>query len=98
MKKSDKARVLELVPIRREESQPNTVLAQVKYDVSKLRRMGHEELTELLFHKTVKLYPFAIVDTEIYYQDITRKTAFIQLWLPLSPEIRLCETRKEGAE
>lgn len=96
MNKPDKARVLGLVPIRREQS--NLVSAQVVYDVSKLRRMGYAALAVLLFHKTVKLYPFAIVDTEITYQDIARKTASIYVWLPLSPEIRLSETRKEGAE
>jgi len=87
--KADKAIPLELIPLGRLNVQPNMVKAKVKYDVKKLNRISHGALIEILFHKTVKLYPFAVVDTDIEYVEKPRKVAYIQVWLPVSKDIPL---------
>ena len=92
--RADKAIPLELVPVKRFEKQPDLFLAHVMFDVEKLRRVSHSDLTEILFDKTLKLYPFAVVDKCIKYLDVARKTAIIQVWLPLTPTLQITKIPK----
>ena len=92
MKKAiNKVRALELVAFNTVRDCPGTVYALVYYDVKKLRRLKHDELTEILFEKTLKLYPFAIVDKNINRFN-AMGVAAVPVWLPLSPNVRLSET------
>ena len=92
--KSDKAIPLELVPIKRLETNPEIFLAHVMFGVEKLQRVSHSDLTEILFEKTLKLYPFAVVDKCIKYLDAERKTAVIPVWLPLTPTLQITKIPK----
>lgn len=93
--KADKAIPLELVPVKYIDTRQTVLLAHIMYDVEKLRRVSHDELTEILFEKTIKLYPFASVDKIINYLDMARKTALIPVWLHLSPGLHLKKVSEE---
>ena len=76
------------------ETQYDIFLAHVMFGVEKLRRVSHSDLTEILFDKTLKLYPFAVVDKCIKYLDAERKTAVIPVWLPLTPKMQITKIPK----
>lgn len=92
--KADKAIPLELVAIKRIETRPEIFLAHVMFGVEKLRRVSHSDLTEILFEKTLRLYPFAVVDKCIKYLDAERKTAVIPVWLPLTPTMQITKVQE----
>ena len=85
MKKNpiDKIVAKELIPIGYSAHQP----ARIRYDVRKLRRLSDDGLSVLLFEKTLRLYPFAIVDPTTM-RRYSKRTANMQLGLPLSPELK----------
>lgn len=100
MKKTNKAIPLKLVPERYVGARPGVLLAHVVYDVKKLRRLNYEDLVEVLFEKTLRLYPFASVDKIIKYVGLDRKVAIIPVWMPLTkgPWITITpEGEKENA-
>lgn len=89
MKKNpiDKIVAKELIPIGYSAHQPDTLIARIRYDVRKLRRLSDDELSILLFEKTLRLYPFAIVDPTTM-RRYSKRTANMQVGLPLSPELK----------
>lgn len=89
MEKIDKVKAMSLLPMNFMAERPDMYLAQVMYDVSMLHRVSHSELTEILFEKTIKLYPFAVVDKCIQYLSAKRKTALIYIQIPLSSAVRI---------
>lgn len=88
MKKIDKIRAVEFIPTFR--APDGTVYGEVVYDVRKLRRMPYADLRELLYEKTLRLYPFAIVDKILRWEDsYTEIVACIPVGLPLSDILRV---------
>ena len=87
MKKIDKIRAIKFEAAT--QLHEGTVYGYVHYDISKLRFVKYEDLRELLFEKTLQLYPFAIVDRVVHYEDPYCKTASMPVFLPLSPSLRL---------
>ena len=90
-KKIDKLRAIDLTVFDKSEYDMHP--AVLYYDVRKLKRLSDDELTELIFEKTLKLYPFAIIDKRIS-RFKSKRTAVIEMWLPLSPALRI--TKEEG--
>lgn len=88
MKKIDKVRAVELIPIAHAEENKNLVFATLEYDVRKLRRLDESELTEILFEKTLKLYPFAIVEKRLAWLKASG-VAIVQMWIPVAPGMRI---------
>ena len=84
--KADKAIPLTLVKIQQVEGHTDFILGQLLYDIRKLRRVDTDELTEILFQKTIDLYPFAVVDKAILRGY---KQALISLWIPTAPGTRI---------
>ena len=91
---SDKAIPLALEVLAEEPRTPGMFLACVKYDIKKLRRVGVEDLTEMLFEKTLNLYPFAIINKKVMIFK-AKHLAIIDVMLPLSPGMRITKV-KEG--
>lgn len=87
-KKIDKVRAAELEVCSDSKAQNGMFYAQLWYDVRKLRRIKYDDLAEILFEKTLQLYPFAIVDKNISYLIASRR-AMVQLILPLYPGLRI---------
>lgn len=94
-KKIDKLRALELVTSAQAGGRPGWHIAYACYDAKKLKHLNDSELTELVFEKTLKLYPFAIIE-----KRITRFTASggvcMQMLLPLLPDLRTTKVQEEG--
>ena len=80
----DKVRAVDLTALEMSKTNDGMLLATIAYDVRKLRRMEDDDLTELLFEKTLKLYPFAIVDKRVS-RLVASGVALMHLWLPLHP-------------
>lgn len=93
-KKLDKVRAEELEIYSEGELQHGMFYAHLWYDVKKLRRIKYDDLVEILFEKTLKLYPFAIVDKNISYLVASRR-AMVPLILPLSPDLRITKTAND---
>ena len=87
MKKIDKIRAIKFQPTFRHPG--GEVYGYVHYDISKLRHTKYYDLIDLLFEKTLQVYPFAIVDRVVHYDDPWLKTASMPVYLPLSPNLRL---------
>lgn len=88
MKKIDKIRAIDLLVFGQDSAKPEMFFAHIRYDVSKLRRVSDEKLTAILFEKTLKLYPFAVINKEAK-RFKSKRTAVMELWLPLSSKLRI---------
>ena len=93
MKKIDKVRAVALVPISVAEENKHMVLARLEYDVRKLRRLDEATLTEILFEKTLKLYPFAIVEKRLAWL-MSHGSAAVQMWLPIAPGMLITKDKR----
>ena len=71
------------------------VYAYAIYDVRKLRRTEYFEMCGLIFEKTLQIYPFAIVDGCVGWADAGCNTVQIMIAIPLSPNMRTREEKKE---
>jgi hypothetical protein len=89
MKKIDKkVEFIAFEPSAQDEE--GNVYGVVTYNVRKLRRMKYTDLRELLYEKTLQIYPFAIVDKALYWDEpYTKYVAMIPVKMPLSPKLRL---------
>ena len=88
LKTIDKALFLELKPLSQGEQ--GTVSAHIIYDVRRIRRIGFENVRDLLFDKTIDLYPFAVVVKAcIAYNDENYRTVRVPVYLPLHQSVRL---------
>ena len=77
------------------DAETGMVFAYAIYDVRKVWRLDYSELCDLIFEKTLQIYPFAIViGKTVGYADMTCKTAQIAIAVPLSPNMRV--TIQEG--
>ena len=83
-KKIDKVRAEELAVCIEDPRHPGVYVAQLWYDVRKLRRIKYDDLVEILFEKTLRLYPFAVIDKDISYLVASHR-ACVLLHLPLYP-------------
>ena len=92
MNKENKAILNRLVTVSVDEVS-GYLFAHAEYDVSKLRRMNEDKLEELLFQKTLKAYPFAVINRGLHWNG--RYTAYIRLcvFIPQGAVLR----RVEGA-
>lgn len=93
MKKIDKLRAIDLAVFDSHPTLDGTYLAVLYYDVRKLKRLSDDELSSLIFNKTLKLYPFAVINPDANRFN-SKRTAFIEMYLPLSPALRV--TKEEG--
>lgn len=91
MKKIDKLRAIDLAVFDSRPTPDGTYLAVLYYDVRKLKRLSDTELSRLIFDKTLRLYPFAVINTAA--NRFSKRTACIEMYLPLSPALRVT---KEG--
>lgn len=102
MKKIDKVSAKRLEVFGAVEDRPGFVYAWVWYDVRKLRRLDDEEVREILFKKTLMLYPFAIIERQVSRVKAYGRTHFgirdfavIEVVLPLSPGLHLKKVSEE---
>lgn len=93
-KKIDKVRAEELAVCREDQLHPGVYVAQLWYDVRKLRRIKYDDLVEILFEKTLQLYPFAVIDKNISYLVASRR-ACVLLHLPLYPGMHITKVTKD---
>ena len=93
MKKIDKLRAIDLAVFDNYPTLDGTYLAVLYYDVRKLKRLSDDELSSLIFNKTLKLYPFAVINSDAN-RFKSKRTACIEMYLPLSPALRV--TKEEG--
>lgn len=93
MKKIDKLRAIDLAVFDSQPTLDGTYSAVLYYDVRKLKRLSDDELSSLIFNKTLKLYPFAVINSDAN-RFKSKRTAFIEMYLPLSPALRV--TKEEG--
>ena len=87
--KIDKIRAMDLIVFGNSMTSNGTYYAILNYDVGKLKRLSDDDLTELLFKKTLMLYPFAVIE-----KKATRfgpNIAQISMLLPLAPGLRTKE-------
>ena len=88
---ADKAIPLYLDNIKQVDSVQTFIRANLKYDISKLRNIHTDDLTEILYQKTIDLYPFAAVE-KIIFRGCDE--ALNPLWIPIAPGTQL--TKIEG--
>lgn len=88
MKKIDKIKFLRFQAFYHDKN-TGMVHAHAVYDVSKLRRVEYFELCDLVFEKTLQIYPFAIViDKSVGWADACCDTVQIMIAIPLSTNVR----------
>jgi hypothetical protein len=87
MRKIDKARFVSLRASSQDEN--GVIHGHVVYDVRRLRRVKHDDLVELLYEKTLNLYPFAVVEREALWLDANTDAVSVRVHLPLSSNCRL---------
>ena len=86
--KSDKIKFIGFQAFKQDE-QTGTVYAYAIYDVRKARRVEYFKLCDLIFEKTLQIYPFAVViDKGVGWADAACNTVQIMIAVPLSPNIR----------
>ena len=79
------------------DDESGTVFAYAIYDVRKVRRMEYYDLCDLLFEKTLQIYPFAVViDKSVGWADAHCRTAQMMIAIPLSPNMRIAKIPKDG--
>ena len=72
------------------QDEEGNVYGVVTYNVRKLRRIKYTDLRELLYEKTLQIYPFAVVDKALYWDEpYTKYVAMIPVKMPLSPKLRM---------
>ena len=78
----DKVRAMSLTPW--EKYGDGSVLCLMEYDVRKIRRMKKDDIVDILFEKTLQLYPFAIVSR---HAEISKElgVAYVRMRVPLHP-------------
>ena len=91
-KKIDKVRAIDIQISGPTLGEPGRFEAIVRYDVKKLRRTSDDELVDILFEKTMQLYPFAIISSCVNRYRPTH-TATIMMHLPLSPYLKVKEVQ-----
>ena len=64
----------------------------VEYDIRKIRRTDKAELKALLFEKSLQLYPYAIIEDFMLFEDKGRIARFF-VTLPLSPVLRVSNAK-----
>ena len=96
-KNIDKIRFIRFQAFSHDE-ESGTVYAYAIYDVRKVRRVKYYDLCDLIFEKTLQIYPFAIVvDKVVGWADASCNTAQIIIGIPLSPNMRITKITEGGA-
>ena len=84
----DKVRAIDLMVYESSRRADGIYYAVLYYDVRKLKRLSDDDLTEILFEKTLKLYPFAVIN-KCATRFKSKRTAIIEMHLPLNPDMRI---------
>ena len=92
MKKIDKIRAIKFQP--KFQAPRGDVYGCAEYDIRKVRRMNRDLVAEKLLDMTLKLYPFAIFEGDIYFFP-NGSMAQVYVTLPLSPALRVSPVSKE---
>lgn len=86
MKKIDKIRAVKFQPTL--QTPRGDVYGYVEYDIKKIRRTDRDEMSALLFEKTIQLYPCSIIKGDVFFKDFGRIAHYF-ITLPLSPWLRV---------
>jgi len=85
--KADKIKFIRFQAFK-QDTHTGMVYAYAIYDVRKVRNLEYFKLCDLVFEKTLQIYPFAVViDKSVGWGDMHCKTAQILIAIPLSASI-----------